>query len=52
LLKKHFLVQNIPIMACIQAIFLRLVRSDICIKNIVMKSDSILVNETKKLFNE
>ena len=31
------------------AILLKLLRSDICIKNNVMKSDSILVNETKTL---
>jgi len=29
-----------------------LVSSDICIKNNVMKSDSILVNETSTLCNE
>jgi len=34
------------------AIFLKLVCSDICIKNNVMKSDSILVNETRTLCNE
>ncbi len=34
------------------ATFLNLVRSDICIKNNVMKSDSILVNETRTLCNE
>jgi len=28
------------------------VRSDICIKNNVMKSDTILVNETKTFCNE
>ena len=36
----------------IQALLLKLVRSDICIKNNVMKSDSILVNETRTLCNE
>ena len=34
------------------ASFLKLVRSNICIKNNVMKSDSILVNETRTLCNE
>jgi len=29
-----------------------MLRSDICIKNNVMKSDSIFVNETRKLCNE
>jgi len=32
--------------------FLKLACSDICIKNNVMKSDLILVNETKTLCNE
>jgi len=31
------------------SIFLKLVSSDICIKNNVMKSDTILVNETNVL---
>jgi len=31
--------------------FFKLVRSDICIKNNVMKSDSIRVNETRTLCN-
>ena len=35
----------------IVALFFILGRSDICIKKNVMKSDSILVNETKKLCN-
>ena len=34
------------------AIFLQLICSDICIKNNVMKSDLILVNETRTLCNE
>jgi len=32
--------------------FLKLVCSDICIKNNVMKSDKILVNETRTLCDE
>jgi len=32
--------------------FKKIVRSDIYIKNNVMKSDSILVNETRTLCNE
>ena len=32
--------------------FFEVVCSDICIKNNVMKSDSILVNETRTLCNE
>ncbi len=35
-----------------EAIFLKVVRSDICIKNNVMKSDLNLVNGTKTLCNE
>jgi len=35
-----------------KAIFLKIVRSEICTKNNVMKSDSILVNETRTLCNE
>ena len=34
------------------ATFVKLVRSDIRIKNNIMKSDSILVNETRTLWNE
>ena len=36
----------------VKALLLKLVCSDICIKNNVMKSDSILVNETRTLCNE
>ena len=52
IIKKHFLVQDSAIISYIFAIFLKLVSSDICIKNNVMKSDSILVNETRTLCNE
>ena len=52
IIKKHFLVQNSAIIINFLVIFLKIARSDICTKNNVMKSDSILVNETKTLCNE
>ena len=43
---------NKAILSIFLAVFLKIVRSYICIKNNVMKSDSILVNETRTLCNE
>ena len=48
---KSFFTENNLVNNNFWALFLKLVCSDICIKNNVMKSDSIIVNETKTLFN-
>jgi len=52
IIKKHFLIQNNYVNTNFLALFFKLVCSDICIKNNVIKSDSILVNETMTLCNE
>ena len=52
IIKKTLFSTKKAIILMFLAIFLKLVCSDICIKNNVMKSDSILVNETRTLCNE